>query len=102
MEEVRRQSGDGTGLADLQGLVSNILSNARIAGNRDSQGGPLKPAQLRMSLNVPVSVWVEGEDPVSAIAGQVFLVGRDFLRVRVPKSFPPGTRVRFKTQARSR
>lgn len=66
------------------------------------RAGSAKPLQLRIALNMPVSVWVEGEDPEGAVAGHVFLVGRDFLRVRAPKVFPPGTPVRFKTQARTR
>jgi len=55
-----------------------------------------------LAINMPVSVWVDGEDPEKALPGQVCLVGRDCIRVRVPQAFPPQAQVRVKAPNTSR
>ncbi len=64
----------------------------------------MKPRRTQnpLAINMPVSVWVDGEDPEKAQAGQVCLVGRDCIRVRVTQAFPAQAQVRVKAPNSSR
>ncbi len=73
---------------------------AKRASPRLSHGA--KPSYDQLAVTMPVSVWVDGDDPNNALSGQTCLVGRDSIRLRVPQAFPPGTSVRVKTPLRSR
>lgn len=55
-----------------------------------------------LAINMSVSVWVDGEDPDQAQRGQVCLVARNCIRVRVPQPLEPRTYVRVRAPQRSR
>ena len=66
-----------------------------------AQHGALSTS-LQLAVSIPVSVWVDGEDPGQAVAGQVCLVTENFIRVRGPCAFDTGVGVRIKTPLRTR